>query len=459
MFHISINNEMMRMKYQSIAAVLIMALSFVMVPHFMAFAESEPLPEAAEVVAIDSLDDLAAMADAPNGSYRLMKDLDMSALDWQPIAFSGTLDGAGHTLYNLKVSHAGSDIRETRDGNLKQYDTEFAGLFSAVENGTIENLNIVGAEIAVENATNCFTAVLAGYVNRSTISGCSVSGRVHMVSHGVNVGIAGIAGYGCGNFAQCGAEVELVFEDRYSDGSCEEFMGGVLACGIGNITNCSVKIDGWDSCSGYVHNGGLVGMYYDCNLKVRAGLVNDNAVVGQITFFENNPDRRAYCKAYIGESLTGPAAMAGNTSDFQNNETADYSAVLLPEQCAAPHYAEIVTPSGCREWGYTEHRCMVCGYHWRDRYTPPAHTAGEWVIIRAADDEHEGLRQQYCAVCGELLAEEHLPIMTEQTKSSGSGRVRWLLWGLIPLILLIPPAAALAISVYRKNKKTFVLFK
>lgn len=410
----------------AVAAVAV----FGVMPHFTAFAESDILEETAEAIEIHTLDEWQRMADHPEGSYRLAADIDMMGANWQPMAFGGKLDGAGHTLYNLTVSSTGGEVRETRDGNLKQYETQFAGLFSTLENAEIMDLNIVGAEVFIENESNCFAAVLAGYVNRSTVRGCSVSGRVHMVSHGVNVGIGGLAGYGCGDFEQCRAEVELVFEDQYPDGRCEEFMGGLLACGIGHFTQCGVKLDGWDSCSGYVHNGGLVGMYYDCNLKVRAGAVNDNVVAGQITFYENNPDRRAYCKPYLGEALTGPAEMVGNTCEFESNELMDYSEVLRPELCANPRYVDTVTPPRCDEWGHTEHRCQDCGYHWTDSYTQPAHTEGEWETVREPSTTAEGLRQKHCTVCGELLAEETIPVITQTAQSGGF----WHWWVLIVLL-------------------------
>lgn len=438
----------MLMKYLRIAAVLVMTFVLMTVPSLTVYVEGKTAEtvEAVEVVEINTLAELKNIADNPTGTYRLAADLDMMGADWQPMAFSGRLDGAGHTLYNLSVSGTGGEIRETRDGNLKQYDTAFAGLFSTLENAEIVNLNIVGAGIFIENQSHCFAAVLAGYVNRSVVRGCTVSGRVHMVSHGVNVGIGGLAGYGCGDFENCAVEVELVFEDQCLDGRCEQFMGGLLACGIGNIEKCGVKIDGWDSCNGYVHNGGLVGMYYDCNLKVRGGAVKDNLVSGQITFYENNPDRRAYCTPYLGEALTGPAELTGNTCEFERNELMDYSEILRPEQCQNPRYVNTVTPPSCDKWGHTEHQCQDCGYRWTDSYTPPAHTEGDWEIVREATTAAEGLRQRHCTVCGELLAEEVIPIVTEEAKG-GIGY-----WWLLPVMLVLVTAGVLFL---RKKMKRY----
>ena len=252
---------------------------------------------------IYDVEGLKAVAGNPGGAYRLMNDLDMSGVEWVPIAFSGTFDGGGHTIYNLTVTQPGPDRRSAFDGNKKEYDTAFAGLFSVLENASVQNVKLVGVHVDIENDSHCFAAGLAGYADRSTIKNCTVKGRINMVSSGVMVGVAGLIGYGCGKIERCNADVELVFEDRNRDSRCEEFMGGILACGIADIRACMVDIDGYDSCHGYVHNGGVVGMYYHCRTKYDAGAVSDNIVSGQIHFFEDNPDRRAYCKAVIGEDL------------------------------------------------------------------------------------------------------------------------------------------------------------
>ena len=189
-----------------------------------------------------------------------------------------------------------------------------------------------------------------------------------MVSSGVMVGVAGLIGYGCGKIELCNVDVELVFEDRNRDSRCEEFMGGILACGIADIRTCMVDIDGYDSCHGYVHNGGVVGMYYHCRTKYDAGAVINNIVSGQIHFFEDNPDRRAYCKAVIGEDLSKPTQTGGNTDSFQSYETKNFDVVLKPEACAAPDYTETVVPPSGTQWGYVRHSCNGCGYSWTDSY-------------------------------------------------------------------------------------------
>ncbi|MBR1496905.1 MAG: hypothetical protein IJ617_04705 [Oscillospiraceae bacterium] len=375
-------------------------------------------PEAVEIADAESF--LYALGSNPAGFYRLTADIDLSSLNWTPLPFSGHLDGGGHCVYNLRVTQPGTQTRTAGDGNLKFYDTSFAGLFSVLENATVENLRLRGAYIGVDAETHCFAALLAGGIFGSTIRGCDLEGRVRLNNYAVMTGVGGIAGYGSGTIADNLVSVELVFEDRNFEARCEEFLGGALACGIAEITGNTVELDAYDSCHGYVHNGGLVGMYYHCGMEAPTATVSYNTVSGRIRFFEDNTDRRAYCFAVVGESLTYPAPSLENaTEGFVSDEVFEYDKVLLPEGCETPSYVEEVTEPGCDSWGYTVHTCSVCGYSWTDSYTPPTHVPGAW--------ERDGkLEVQRCVRCGQVLdtrepaAEEEPPaeLPPEQAVSS-----------------------------------------
>lgn len=142
---------------------------------------------------------LEAIAKDPAGHYVLAADIDLGDGDWTPIPFSGTLDGAGHTILNLHVTGT-SGSRTTYDGNDKAYTSTFAGLFSELVDAEITDLHLLGALIEVENRDNAFAGMLAGYVENSTVSNCAASGRVHMATYAIDAGIGGLAGYGCGSF-------------------------------------------------------------------------------------------------------------------------------------------------------------------------------------------------------------------------------------------------------------------
>ena len=323
---------------------------------------------------IYTVSDLRAIARDPGGRYQLMNDIDLAGEDWLPIPFSGVLDGGGHGLYNLTIRRTGIETSPGRDGNLKEYSLQLAGFFSEMNNAAVMNLGITGADVSIEADAHCFAAILCGKADHSTVTNVSVRGRVSLINHGIMTGVGGIAGYGNGSFEQCTVLAQLTLEDRQFQQRCEQFMGGILACGIGNVSGCAVDLSGYDSCHGYVHNGGLIGMYYHCGQEVSSGKIMHNTVTGSIHFFEDNRDRRAYCEAVIGEKLTKPVKMSDNLTRFTRDETRKTDTVLQAEKCDTPAMEETVIQPENGHWGWTLHRCTGCGNTWSDQYTPPAYS-------------------------------------------------------------------------------------
>lgn len=365
-----------------------------------------------DIVEISTPEGLAAIANDPHGKYALAADIDMKGVAWTPLAFYGELDGGGHTIYNLSVTRPGDARAVTVDGNAKQYDTVFAGLFSVVRDATIKDLNLLNVSVNISTDENCFAAGLAGFAEDTAITGCSVKGRVYLYQTYHMCGVAGVVGFGRGVISGCNADVELVFVDGDLKIKCEEFMGAILACGYSDIENCAVKLDGYASVQGYCHNGGIVGMYYvyDRADKTRKGYVRGCSVDASIAFYENNRDRRAYCKPYVGETLNHYVSVTKNTTvHFHNGETKNYSQYLLPEKDSDPVYTPVVTAPTCTEFGYTTYTCGKCGYSYTDDYVAPAHTPGEWATVKEPTFTEPGLERRACAVCGKLLEEREIP--------------------------------------------------
>lgn len=366
-----------------------------------------------DFIEIYSLEDLKTIANDPYGNYILTADIDMYGVEWTPVAFCGEFDGGGHTIYNLTVNELGKDQAVTLDGNHKEYDTYFAGLFSVVKDAVIKDVNLLNIDISVSTQENCFAAGLAGFAEDTAISGCSVTGRVYLNQTNRMSGVAGIVGFGHGTISDCTVDVELVFVDDNTSINCEQFLGGVLACGYTDVENCTVTLKGYASVHGYVHNGGLEGMYYVYNRaeKTREGYVRGCTVDATISFFEDNRDRRAYCKAYVGEKLNRYVTISKNTTVyFENDEIFDYDTVLLPELCSQPEYTAVITAPTCTEFGYTTYTCTDCDYAYTDDYIHPKHTPGEWVTTLEPTYTQTGTQQLNCAVCGELLDERVLPV-------------------------------------------------
>lgn len=381
--------------------------SLIFLSFLLLFYGSGTLPvKAEEVIAIYNVDDLLDIADNPSGSYELMCDLDLSLLDWKPINFSGSFNGNGHSILNLNVSSYSAETEVLYDGNMKTYDGHFAGFFGITKNAVIENINFVNEVVSIAANEDIFMAGIAGYIENTTIRNCSLQGRLQVSADCSMFGIAGIAGFGYGSIDSCTADVELVTIDTNVEYKEEQFMGGIFGAGYADITNCAVAIQGYDSDHGYVHDGGLCGMwqvYPEGN--AHDGALDNNTVTGVIHFFEDNIDRRAYCLPLVGEVMTWTISYENFISDFVADETFDYSRNLLPEQDDHPVYTdEVIAPSDI-SFGYTKHTCSICGYAFSDTFTLKSHEVQEWNVIEEATATHMGARQGICSLCGENVIE------------------------------------------------------
>ena len=408
-----------------------------------------PVPEAVDpAVGVASREDLIRIAENPGGSYVLTADVDLGGEAWTPIPFSGTFDGAGHTIGNLTVTAPGADLAVTYDGNRKQYETVCAGLFSAATGAAIRDLNLLNVKIDVDTDRHCFIGAVAGYAKETTVSNCTVTARETLKLTSVNAGVGGVIGFSedC-TVENCSVEAELQFIDTNRDVLCEEFLGGVFACGYGTVSECSVYLRGYADIYGYAHNGGVIGMFkIPRDIKKKNFSVHDSTVDVEIRFFEVTPSKRAYCKAIIGEDNKKACNLVRNKELHFKHEYSRTPDPKRPEACADPDYAAVVTEPTCSSWGYTTYTCTHCGYSYRDDYTLPAHaytaqtfpatclaegrtvytcrycgdtyeetlpiadhTPGSWTVAKPAAPGEDGEEELRCAVCGALLETRAIP--------------------------------------------------
>ena len=296
---------------------------------------SQALCFAAEPVEISSVEEFLAIKNNPSGQYILTADLDFGGLDYEPFTFSGSLDGNNHTLRNITVDSGFNDIRTVFDANLKQYEAKLGGLFSVLENATIENLKVANLKVSMDFdgiEQSAFAGGFAGFAYGSSIKSCEIKSEISVKTSGHCFGCGGVFGsVGNSSIENCTITSTLVCTDTDAAYKDEQFMGGVYAFGYSNVNHCQINIEGYDSDHGYVHNGGMVGcfFYYDKQHRGEVSM-SHNRVNGYITFFEDNKDRRAYCKPYGGEMMSWDLVMDGNTNDFGSIEKKDYSTVLLP---------------------------------------------------------------------------------------------------------------------------------
>ncbi len=356
---------------------------------------------AEDPIEISTPQELAALGEDPHGSYVLTADLDMAGILWDPLSFSGTLDGNGYAILNLTVNQPGREVETTYDGNGKPYDTRFAGLFSTLKNATVRELHLVNTRILISADTPCFVGGLAGYCMDSTVTNCSVEGILELRAYDRIFGVGGLVGFGNGTAKGCTLDVTLICTDTGTDTLDEQFLGGVLANGFMDIRSCDVTLRGFVSEYGYAHNGGLVGMYYQNPLaQDHYGRLLYNKLSGRITFFECNEDRRAYCKADAGEIVATYFGLDHNTLDFTRDERGEYDRELRPETCEAPRYSRVTVPASCESFGYTQCVCEGCGYAYRENYTLKSHSFGAWSLVRQPSPQRGGRETAACSLCG-----------------------------------------------------------
>ena len=160
-------------------------------------------------------------------SCTLAADLDLTDTEWTPIGdydnpYTGTFDGAGHTLTELAIN---------------QSEANDIGLFGAIgKGGTVKNLKLTSVAIKGNNDVGA----IAG-INLGTIENCSAASSVTGSMY-----VGGIAGVNDGIITNCSAASSVT-------GSM--YVGGIVGLlRSGSITNChsSATVKGKECVGGVV---------------------------------------------------------------------------------------------------------------------------------------------------------------------------------------------------------------
>ncbi|MBB6734845.1 S-layer homology domain-containing protein [Cohnella zeiphila] len=183
-------------------------------------------------------DDLSAIRDNLSAYYRLGADIELKDYDtgddggWLPIGpntpnFTGTLDGDGHAIRNLRIN---------RPGELKQ------GLFGILF-GTVKNLRMIGANVTGFQYVGILAGSIAGNVQDVYVAG-NVNGHTY---------VGGLAGFNTGTIQGAFANVKAV-----GDVNSAAIGGLVGELSTGTIRNSAAS----GSATGQKRIGGLVGEQY-----------------------------------------------------------------------------------------------------------------------------------------------------------------------------------------------------
>jgi len=119
---------------------------------------------------------------ASGGAYKLMTDIDLGGELWEPVHFSGSLYGCGHTISNVVINQSvdgNTGFFASFDGYLQDLhlenvtltaDGEYAGLLVGTNRGTIENCTVTGT--IIDTRMESCVGVMVG-LNEGTIDGGS----------------------------------------------------------------------------------------------------------------------------------------------------------------------------------------------------------------------------------------------------------------------------------------------
>ncbi|ARK23566.1 hypothetical protein SporoP37_01890 [Sporosarcina sp. P37] len=163
---------------------------------------------------VEDAEDLHNVRNNLSAHYKQIKNINMRNWgNWEPIgdeynyiAFTGTYDGNGRELSNLKI------VSPDRDG---------VGLFAYAENPIFKNINVSNAEIT--GGSN--VGGILGSADGATIQNCTVSGKIT----GVGSKVGGILGF-CYNYE---GMIDILKCDAKANITCAYVGGGIVGAFYG----------------------------------------------------------------------------------------------------------------------------------------------------------------------------------------------------------------------------------
>ncbi|MCL1874518.1 MAG: cadherin-like beta sandwich domain-containing protein, partial [Clostridiales bacterium] len=196
---------------------------------------------AANATEIRTAQQLSDIRNNPSGSYVLMNDIDLAGFNggqWVPIAeFSGTFDGQGYVIRNLKVTGSVSDIHVGLFGTLGNYG-------SSNNRAAVKNVGLEGTNIDITRSSSYFLVggICGSAESDCTISNCynigSISAYCYWASNPLDVG--GICGVSwgtsissCYNTGLVSVSVGLVDQPNWNP-----YAGGICGASWGVTSNC-----------------------------------------------------------------------------------------------------------------------------------------------------------------------------------------------------------------------------
>ena len=217
-------------------------------------------------------------------SCTLAANLDLTDTEWTPVGkdydnpYTGTFDGAGHTLTGLTIN---------------QSEANYIGLFGAIgEGGTVKKLKLTSVAIKGHN----WVGAVAGS-NSGIIENCSAAGDIT----GSSGEVGGIAGFNDGIITNCSAASNVTGDRTVGGITGYQFNGTTTGC------SATAEITGGDWVGGIIGYQ-IDGTTADCHSSATVkGRYKVGGVIGQI----ETENKKA---VLIACSSTGDVTSTSNTS-------------------------------------------------------------------------------------------------------------------------------------------------
>jgi filamentous hemagglutinin family protein len=209
--------------------------------------------------------------------------------------FTGTLNGAGHTIGALNINMPDSGL----SGVSLTASADEAGLFGHIDaSGSVQNVGLVGGSVVGRDFVGALAGKNDGTITNSYAS-TAVQGRGYvggLVGHNTSTGTTN-GSHAAGGVTASGGTVgglvglnEGVVSNDYATGTVqggENRVGGLVGLNYGSISNsyASGSVSGSVNGSNYV--GGLVGMNYHNSISnsYATGAVSGASFVGGLVGF------------------------------------------------------------------------------------------------------------------------------------------------------------------------------
>ena len=310
------------MKLKKLLAGVLSAAMVLCTVSLPAFADGE------DVVKIGTVDEFVQFAKDVNGgdsfkgkTVMLTNDMDLSDKDWTPIGksgkpFSGTFDGDGHTISNLKTGRSWlSDI----------------GLFGLTTDAAVKNFTVENAEVT-------------GYLDVGVVAGTPYTSKYSNITVKGDIKVNGYAYVGGALGKNAYADVTKVnvlsnpgsYVKAYSD-NYRTYIGGLIGfMGEGNVTvsDCDVAIDVIGSTCDI---GGILGILHygntlqNCTYEGSITLDNDlanldkgdetefGALVGVAMNSKSGATKMTNCTANIISAIRCGTDITDSITSYGNN--------------------------------------------------------------------------------------------------------------------------------------------